>query len=106
MKREIMNNLLKSVLTVGSVVFATYIGNTLSKSHNPEIQVTTTNPTKSLSPDSKVKLTKKIVRLSPPSNRVVYLDSVVNEESSTNVIKKLKDLDTSTEPVFLLINSP
>lgn len=49
---------------------------------------------------------KKIIRLSPPSNRVVYFDSEVTRSSSDVVIQKLKALDTTTDPVFLLINSP
>lgn len=104
-----MSSVLKSVLTVGSLFLASFIGNTVANKSRtvvvPEVQVAASDKTVTL--NSMKKITKKsILRLSPSPSRVVYLDSQVDQRSAASTISKLKLLDTSTEPVFLLINSP
>jgi len=57
--------------------------------------------------DELVTNNKSIIKASPNAKRVVYLNDEVNYQTSSALVQSLKELEEkSTEPIYMLIDSP
>lgn len=100
-KTIIVSFALASVLLTLSVLYLN-----LTQVVTPLVEVTTPvmgAPATSVNVPTKTKLIKRLT-LNPL--RTLYLDNVVSSVSVEPIITRLKELDTTNEPVYLLINSP
>lgn len=103
-----MSNKVLSVLFFVAAIVITTIG--LSTSNTTPVVANNANLVTSIHPImNPISETETLVKNIQPiklSNRVVYLTSEVTPDSASHVVSELKKLNSGSEPVYLLIDSP
>lgn len=103
-----MTNLV-ALVTVVTLAIGTITLNKLSTPNlvdSVQLDNPTAKPTPAPTTTANTVGKKTVLRLTPNASRVVYLDTQVVPFSASSVINQLKKLDTSKEPIYLMINSP